>query len=180
MKTNNRKIALLRGINVGGKNVIKMVELRSSLEKAGLKDVGTYIQSGNICFECSKSCSALKKLVHKSIKTDFGFDVPVLVREQQFFDKVIAKSPFCAKGKPKFDVKALCVTLLEKKPPAKNVKALAELDFSDAYVIAGDVVYLHLPNGYSKTKLTNGFLEKKLGVAATTRNWKTFCKLAEM
>ena len=70
--------------------------------------------------------------------------------------------------------------MLEKKPAAKNVKALAELEFEDQYELDGDVVYLRMTTGYSKTKLTNGFFEKKLGVAATTRNWKTVCKLAEM
>lgn len=180
MASKKRKIALLRGINVGGKNVIRMAELRSSLENAGLADVSTLIQSGNICFESLKGCASLQKLINDAIQSDFGFDVPVLVREQAIVKDVIAKSPFCVKGKPKFDIKHLHVTLLGKKPLAKNVKALAEFDFDDDYAIAGDVVYLNLPSGYSKTKLTNGFLEKKLGVPATTRNWKTFCRVAEM
>ena len=160
--------------------MIKMAELRSSLENAGLADVSTLIQSGNICFESLKSCSRMQKLIHETIFDDFGFDVPVVVREQSTIREVVAKSPFCDKGEPKFDIKQLHVTLLGKKPVAKNVKALAGIDFDDDYRIAGDVVYLNLPSGYSKTKLTNGFLEKKLDVPATTRNWKTFCKVAEM
>jgi uncharacterized protein (DUF1697 family) len=180
MASKKRKIALLRGINVGGKNVIRMAELRSSLEDAGLSDVSTLIQSGNICFESSRACKGLEKLIHDTIQQDFGFEVPVLVREQSAIQAVIAKSPFCVKGQPKFDIKHLHVTLLGKEPLAKSIKAFAELDFDDEYVIAGDVVYLNLPSGYSKTKLTNGFLEKKLNVPATTRNWKTFCKVAEM
>ena len=180
MAGNKRKIALLRGINVGGRNKVKMADLRDQFVEAGLADVSTYIQSGNICFESTRSCTSLTKLIHDTIESNFGHDVPVMVREQAFFAGLIVNNPFCSKGKPKSDIKELHATLLEKKPPAKNVKALAELEFEDEYRVAGDVVYLRIVTGYSKTKLTNAFFEKKLGVAATTRNWKTVCKLAEM
>jgi uncharacterized protein (DUF1697 family) len=176
----NQKIALLRGINVGSKNRMKMTALVECLEAAGLEDVRTYIQSGNICFSSARSCSKLETMIRDSIQDAFGFEVPVMVREQSFFSKLMAKSPFCHRGEPKFEITELAVTLLGKKPTAKAVKQLSELEIDDEYVIAGDVIYLRLPNGFSKTKLTNNFLEKKLAVAATTRNWKTVCKLVEM
>lgn len=180
MATTKKKIALLRGINVGGRNVIKMADLRSSLEKAGLTDVSTLIQSGNICFGSAKSRTRLQQLIHEAIQNDFGLEVPVMVRDQSSIQKVIARSPFCSDGVPDFDIKHLHVTLLGKKPLPRNVNAMSDLEFNDDYRISGDVVYLNLPSGYSKTKLTNTFLEKKLGVSATTRNWKTFCKVAQM
>ncbi len=177
---NIQKIALLRGVNVGGKNRMKMADLVESLAKAGLLEVRTYIQSGNIGFASRKNCSGLEKLIRDAISHSFGYDVPVMVREQSFFVELIANSPYCKSGKPKFDITQLCATILGQKPPSKAVQTLAELEFSDEYQVAGDVVYLRMLRGYSNTKLTNGFLEKKLGVAATSRNWKTICMLAEM
>ena len=174
------KIALLRGINVGVKNRIKMAELRDSLAGAGLENVRTYIQSGNIAFDSKMNSSKLEALIHDTIENDFGFDVPVLVREQKYFQDVMAKSPYCKAGKPKFDISELHVTLLSKKPSAKAVRELAEHKFTDQYEIVGDVVYLRLLGAYHKTKLNNNFLEKKLGISATSRNWKTVCKLVEM
>lgn len=174
------KIALLRGINVGGKNRMKMAELRSCLSNAGHENVRTHIQSGNIALDSKLSCSKLESLIHDSIKEAFGYDVPVLVREQQYFQKVVAKSPYCDAGDPKFDVAQLHVSLLGKKPAAKAVRELAGLEFTDHYKIVGDVVYLRLFGAYHKTKLNNNFLEKKLGVTATSRNWKTIRKLVEM
>lgn len=174
------KIALLRGVNVGSKNRLKMAELCSSLSNVGLENVCTYIQSGNVAFESKLSCLKLEALIHDAITEDFGYDVPVLVREQKYFQQVVMQSPYCKAGKPRFDVVQLHVTLLGKKPTAKAVRELAELKFTDHYEIVGDVVYLRLFGAYHKTKLNNNFLEKKFGVAATSRNWKTICKLVEM
>ena len=171
------QIALLRGINVGKKNRIKMADLSESLAKVGLENVRTYIQSGNIALESKLSRAKLEDLIAGAIADDFDCDVPVLVREKKYFQRVLQENPFC---KSKFDIAQLHVTLLSKKPSAKAVGELADLEFADPYEIAGDVVYLRLVSGYSKTKLTNGFLEQKLGVAATSRNWETICKLVEM
>jgi uncharacterized protein (DUF1697 family) len=176
----NSKIALLRGINVGGKNKLKMADLKDSLAVAGLNDVRTYIQSGNICFDSKLPRKKLEALIMDTIAADFGYSVSVMVRDQKFFQNLIKSSPYCKSGKPKVDIAELHVTLLAKKPLASAVATMAELDFADQYEVVNDVVFLRITSGYSKTKLTNGFLEKKLGVAATSRNWKTVCKLVEM
>ncbi|QEG22626.1 DUF1697 domain-containing protein [Mariniblastus fucicola] len=181
--TRNRmtqQIALLRGINVGGKNKVKMADLRDVLSDAGLDDVRTYIQSGSVCFGSRKSRSSLESLIRSCIKDSFGCDVPVMVRPQSFFEDLIAESPYCKSGKPKFDVAELGAVILAKKPTAAKVKSLAEQEFSDEYQILRDVVYFRVHNGFRNTKLNNVLFEKKLGVAATARNWKTICKLVEM
>lgn len=175
----SQKIALLRGINVGGKNKLKMADLRDSLTAAGLADVRTYIQSGNICFRSNETPAKLEALIQRTILQDFGFDVPTLVRPQSFLKKLIDSSPYCENGVPSHDVKELHATILAKKPTTKSVAALKELS-TDDFEIIGNVIYLRCPNGYSKTKLTNGFIERKLGSQATTRNWKTICTIAEM
>jgi len=174
------KIALLRGINVGGKNRIKMADLRTTLSKAGLANVRTYIQSGNVAFESTLDCEPLEGLVRDAIKSDFGCVVPVLVRDQKYFAKVVSQCPFCPTDGSEFESKQLHVTFLGETPTAQAVRSLGGLEFEDEFRVVGDVVYLRLICGYSKTKLTNGFLEKKLIVAATSRNWKTLTKLVEM
>ena len=177
----NRKIALLRGINVGGKNKVKMQDLVYCLSDAGLDNVRTYIQSGNIAFDSRAKCGELETRVHQSLQESFGFDVSVMVRTDKAWGKLVAENPFCDSGVPTCDVKELHVTLLGKKPTKKAIDSLSDIKLDgDQYEVIGDRVYLRIVNGYSKTKLTNGLLEKRLGVAATSRNWKTVCKIAEL
>ena len=169
-------IGLLRGINVSGKNVIKMANLREWLESSGLKNVETYIQSGNLIFDSNKKPEALEKLIFKTINKQTGFEVPVLVRDLPFLQKAIAGSPF-AKEK----IESLATMVLSAVPERSLVNALKAMDFGDdQFAIKKDVVSLFIPNGFGKTKLTNVFFEKKLDVSATTRNWKTMAKLIEM
>ena len=172
------KIALLRGINVSGKNIIKMADLREILESGGLKNVRTYIQSGNIVFESGLKFNNLEKRISNAIKDTYSFDVPVMVRDRLFFENMVAANPF-----KKNDPKQIAAAILSKAPTASSVKALNELKLKfspDEFHIAKDIVYLCCPNGFGRTKLTNTFLEKKLGVSATTRNWRTIARLIEM
>lgn len=153
-----------------------MADLREMLESAGLKNVTTYIQSGNLVFDSAKKSDQLEALVCKTIEKEYGYQVPTMVRSVTFFNKLYANNPF--EGK---DIKTLCATILSDKPKKSLVTAIAEFKSgNDEFVVNKDVVYLYIPDGYSKTKLTNGFLEKKLEVKATTRNWKTVGTLVEM
>lgn len=175
-----RYIALLRGINVGGQKKIKMLDLRAMCGQMGLQEVQTYIQSGNIIFESSEEHTAvLEKDLKKQIQTTFGFDVPVMVLTQTYLQEVAENNPFLQKN-PELDTKLLHVTFLSEKPDEDLVKALTEKDYgTDEFEVIGSRVYLYFPNGYGRTKLTNNIFEKKLQVAATTRNWRTIGKLQE-
>lgn len=158
-----------------------MQALASCLQAAGLKEICTYIQSGNIAFDSSASCRKLEGLIWRSLHEKFGFDVSVMVRDKAFWSQLIEENPFCESGDPTCDINELHVTLLGKKPAKEPIRSLAEIQLSgDELHLIGDRVYLRIVNGYSKTKLTNGAIEKKLGVAATSRNWKTICKLADL
>lgn len=174
------KVALLRGVNVGSKNRLRMADLTECLAGAGLNDVRTYIQSGNICFTSRKTCTRLEALIHDSILNEFGFDVPVVVRERDYFIRLVEANPYLDSELPDIDVKQLYVILLQQEPSAAALESLPVLEASDQYQIIGDVVYLRIQGRFSDTKLTIAFFEKKLGVAATARNWKTICKIAEM
>jgi len=173
-------ISLLRGINVSGKNIIKMDVLKSLFENIGAQNVKTYIQSGNVVFEHLEADSKiLAKKIAGQIYFDFGMEIPVLVLSKQKLEQVVTNNPF-TKDKTK-DPTFFHVTFLDDKPIAgdketilANKSAVEEIVFSD------EAVYLYCPEGYGRTKLNNNFLENKLKVQATTRNWKTTITLLEM
>jgi uncharacterized protein (DUF1697 family) len=175
-----RYVALLRGINVSGQKKIKMLDLRAMCGQMGLQEVQTYIQSGNIIFESSEEdTTVLEKDLKEQIQATFGFDVPVMVLTQTYLQEVAENNPFLEKN-PELDTKLLHVTFLAKQPAEDLVKALAEKEYgTDEFEVIGSRVYLYFPNGYGRTKLTNNIFEKKLQVAATTRNWRTIGKLQE-
>lgn len=173
-------IALLRGINVGGQKKIKMADLRAMCEKIGLQEVQTYIQSGNVIFKNSEeNTSVLEKDLQNQIKTTFGFEVPVMVMTQAYLQEVAENNPFLKLNKD-LDTKLLHVTFLAEQPAENLIKVLAEKDYgTDEFEVIENRVYLYFPNGYGRTKLTNTVFEKKLQVAATTRNWRTTKKLLD-
>jgi len=173
-------IALLRGINVSGKNLIKMAPLAEVLTRAGLLNVRTYIQSGNIVFESDTiEDEDHGLLIAESIRKEFGFSVPVRVLKQSELKRIRDENPFIRfHGLP--DDK-LHLTLLSGIPdPALVLKIAEAVYLPDAYIILEKAIYLHCPDGYGRTKLTNTFFENKFKVTATTRNWATIVKLCSM
>ncbi len=168
-------ISMLRGINVGGNKKIKMSDLAALYESLGFKDVETYIQSGNVVFSSrERSPSALSKAIRNKIKESFGFDVVVVVRTGDEMEKVLENNPFKEK-----DAGKLHVTFLSDPPAAKPLDVFdAVKDKSEEYSFSGKEIYLFLPYGYGRTKLSNNFFENKLKVSATTRNWRTVKVLA--
>jgi uncharacterized protein (DUF1697 family) len=176
----NRKryVALLRGINLGGHNKVSMSDLRALFASLGAEDVETYVQSGNVIFESTEGPGKLTDALEKRIRRDLGLSVTVLVRTRPQLAKVHAGNPFAKSGK---ESTKLHVTFLAEKPDLALVPELdPERAEPDEFEVVGQEVYLHCPNGYGRSKLTNAYFEKKLGVAATTRNWKTVTKLAEL
>jgi len=174
-------ISILRGINVGGHKKIKMADLKALYVALNFKAVETYIQSGNVIFESSSSdVSTLKSTIEIAISEEFGFDVPVLIRSVQDWKQVMDNCPFLPVDL-NVDGTNVLVTFLSEPPETERilvVKALVKPP--EELHILGREVYLHCPNGYGNTKLSNPLLERKLAVEATTRNWKSVVKLAEM
>ncbi|HSZ25946.1 MAG TPA: DUF1697 domain-containing protein [Cytophagaceae bacterium] len=173
-------IAILRGINVSGHNLIKMDALRSLCKELGFRNAKTYIQSGNIVFQYKKiSCDSLEKKIEQAIFTSFSFKVPVLVKEAVELTSVLQHNPFVNVRME--DETKLHVTFLSKEPDKGLVDKIKEGSYAaDECIFSGRNVYLFCPNGYGNTKLHNGFFESKLKVTATTRNWKTLNELAMM
>lgn len=172
-------IALLRGINVGGSNKIKMGDLTRLFESLGYRNVRTYIQSGNVVFESGDETSDASTKLEKSIKEEFGFEVGVIIRESLEFGSILKNNPLLKK--PGLDKEYLHVTLLRDLPQKEKILNFEiSKDDNEKYEIGGREIFLYCPNGYGKSKLQNNTFEKKLGTKATTRNWKTMQKLLEM
>lgn len=177
-------ISILRGINVSGHKTIKMEALRKMYEGLGLKNVRTYVQSGNVIFQDeNREQEDLEKQIAKKIFSEFGFDVPVMVKKSDELETVLKNNPYVQKRNE--DIKLLHVTFLSREPEKGNtgkiIDSLEKAQFApDEFIISGSTVYLFCPNGYGRTKLTNTFFENKLKVVATTRNWKTVNKIFQM
>ncbi len=170
-------VALLRGINVGGKNLLPMKALAEIFAAAGCTEVKTYIQSGNVVFRCGTK-KDVAKAVRAAIAAQFGIEVPVVVRSASEIKRVIAANPFVRTG---IDAAWLHVMFLEREPSAAQVAGLdAARSLPDEFVVIGNEVYLHLPHGAAKTKLTNAYFDSKLKTVGTQRNWRTVTTLAEM
>ena len=174
-------ISILRGINVGGNRKILMRDLKSLFERLDFSKVETYIQSGNVIFESDKNGSNadLEKSIQQSILETFGFDVPVIVRSAEEWFESIDNNPFWKEKDA--DIDRLHLTFLKDLPVAEKLEKVKTMEFlPDKFEIIGKDVFVFCSEGYSDSKLTNQFLESKLGVQATTRNWKTVMKLNEM
>lgn len=174
----NRKIAILRGINVGGKRKVLMTDLKSLCEKLDWISVQTYIQSGNVIFQSTEHSSVLENALEKAITEQYGFDVPVIVIHAEELQVAIQKNPFYNIST---DISQLHLTFLKEKPTNENLKQAIAYNYEpDSFVIDEKAVYIYCNGKYHKSKLTNNFFEKKLKVGATTRNWKTILKLSEI
>ncbi|MFY4774291.1 DUF1697 domain-containing protein [Metabacillus sp. RGM 3146] len=175
-------IALLRGINVGGKNKIKMAELRKIVEEAGLSSVQTYIQSGNVLFESTDNEQSVREKMQQAIEAAFGFSVTVILRTAEEIQNTLASCPFSEKeileAEAASAAESLYLAFLLEEPSEEKVDLLTKIKSEDQYRIEGREIYLLFQNSIRNSKLAASL--KKLNVPATVRNWKTVTKLAGM
>lgn len=173
-------VLLLRGINVGGHRKIKMPEFKTELEKLELREVKTYIQSGNMVFKYEKVAEtiladSIEEMIHKK----YGFEVSALVLTAEHFTDIFNNNPYLPEKES--EIEKLYCTLLYEIPEMSKLKILEAVETSgDEFVPKGKCLYFYYVNGYGKSKINNPVVESKLKVKATTRNWKTVTKLMEM
>lgn len=174
------RIALLRSVNVLGKNMIKMPDLALAFEKSGFKNVRTYIQSGNILFETGEeSADLLSAKIRELISKKFGLTIQAVVLAPEDLADIIARNPFVKK--PGIDLTKQHVTFLDRDIDTGKAEKLLSYQYPpDEIIIGNRAVYVHCPDGYGRTKYHNNFIEKKLAANATSRNWNTCLKLLEM
>jgi len=174
-------ISLLRGINVSGSKMIKMDQLKKLYHELQFTGIQTYIQSGNVIFKTGiKDIKSLENQISEAIKTQFGFEVPVLVLPKEKLLEILNNNPFL-KNDSDMSVSGLYVTLLQEAPSDEATEKIMALDFSpEKIVLQNQVLFLFLPKGYGNTKLNNNFFESRLKTSATTRNWKTLMAIASL
>jgi len=174
-------IVLLRGINVGKGRKVPMTDLKKLCEALGLKNVKTYIQSGNVVFELGRpeAILMLEMRLQQAFSETFGFDIPVIVRTDEEWAESIAQNPFLKEEN--LDIELLHLTFLKELPKPELLEKIKGYQYlPDRYEIIGRNVFIFCAAGYGTSKLVNSFFESKLKVPATTRNWKTVLKLHEM
>jgi uncharacterized protein (DUF1697 family) len=173
-------VAMLRGINVGGRKIVRMEKLRARFEALGFGRVRTYVQSGNVVFEAAKASSSnLSEIIGGRISNAFGFPIPVVLRTSDEIEKIVRDNPFLSETG--VDPSKLHITFLSALPAKDATVRLDGLNsLPDRFHVKAREIYLYCPNGYGRTKLSNTALEKQLSVGATTRNWRTVTTLARM
>lgn len=172
-------LALLRGINVGGRNIVPMKELRAVMEAGGLQNVATYVQSGNLLFDSDQTDAvALAGRLQRLINERFDTTTPVVIRTAGEMARVVASNPFLD-DEPEF--KWLHAIFLDAAPDASAINQLDPgRSPGDRFAVAGREIFVHFPNGSGRSKLTINYFERILGVTATGRNWNTVNKLHAM
>ncbi len=175
----NVHVALLRGINLAGKNRLPMKDLAAMFTDAGCGSVVTYIQSGNVVFVASAALARrIPTIIEKAISDSFGYQVPMVIRTRGELLQIARANPFLRAGA---EPGTLHVAFLAGSPAAAKVKALdPDRSPPDAFAVRGREIYLHCPNGFGRSKLTNAYFDSKLGTTSTVRNWKTVETLVEL
>jgi uncharacterized protein (DUF1697 family) len=173
-------IALLRGINVSGQKKIKMAEFRIHLEEAGLTNVKTYIQSGNIVFDSAFVTEEENaQIIEQCIERVYQFKVPVVVFSNGYLTNILKHNPYVkddSKGPSK-----IFFCFLYTKPSSENITKLLSYSYEGEELSLTDkMAYLYFSNGAGKAKMHNNFIENKLKVVASSRNLNTVIKLIEM
>ncbi|WDL98619.1 DUF1697 domain-containing protein [Alicyclobacillus sp. ALC3] len=170
-------LALLRGINVGGHGKIRMADLRDVLAAQGLDAVQTYIQSGNVLFQSAGRPNLLEAQMEEWLAAAFGVRTAALIRSREDWATILASCPYDADAVR--DGESLQVALLRQVPSAEAIGTWSQIDSAgDEFAIIGRTVYMHLRQSIVDSKRAQGL--NKLGTVATTRNWNTMKKLAEL
>ncbi len=174
-----RYVALLRGINVGGNNMIKMETLRSTFESLGFENVKSYINSGNLAFDSAKTDDGkLAKTIHDAIQSEFGFDISVMVRPISEVQEIVEWNPFDGQFESHKDVHIFFLN--DKLTDEQEALLLEQGSENEMFAIFGRHVACLLKIHITDSAIGKGFIDKKLKIAATARNWRTVKMLSEM
>lgn len=172
----NKYAIFLRGVTPTGKNRVPMAELRAALSNSGLLDVQTYIQSGNVIAKSALDQLSVQSLVHEVIAREIGADIAVIARTHGQLKRVMEGNPF-----PSSAASRTYFSLLAVSPATHLAEDLSQIDFSpDSVKVVNDAIYTLYATKHSDSKFNNNFFERKLKVAATTRNFNTMSRCVEL
>lgn len=171
-------VSMLRAVNVGGHGKLKMDELAAAYRALGLADARTLLQSGNVVFSSRlNDRSALAIRIKQELERRFDLQIEILIRTLDEVRKIVERGPVLS---PRADKSKLLVMFLSGVPDARGAATiLKEHKGSEMIEIRGPEIYLYYPDGVGRSKLSGAFLENRLNVAGTARNWNTLVKLVE-
>jgi uncharacterized protein (DUF1697 family) len=175
----SRVLALLRGVNLAGRSMLSMAELKSQLDASGLPDVRTHLNSGNLLvLPGSTDPPELARLIQEVIRDHFDLDITVIIRTREELEDVVARNPLLEQGVTGTQLHGI---FLAETPDERRV---ADLDPDrsppDRFVVSGKEIYVHYPRGSGRSKLNLDYFERTLDVTGTARNWNTVTRLLEM
>ncbi|MDA3627675.1 DUF1697 domain-containing protein [Saccharopolyspora sp. WRP15-2] len=172
-------VALLRAVNLGSRGSLAMADLRTAISDLGGRDVTTYLRSGNVVFTTAEhDPRVVEQQVRAHLATDLGLDTAVLVRTAAEITAVAESHPFAGQQD---DLAKLHVAFLAAEPDAERVAALdVPAGAPEQVLLRGRELYLHYPAGAGRSKVTAAYLQRRLGVELTARNWRTVTALAEL
>ena len=175
----NTYIVFLRGINVSGKNIIKMADLRQALISSGYQNVKTYIQSGNLIFSSIKKETDIKDHLHSLLKNQFNAVSEIFIYTINLIKNIVGTNDFLKIIN--VDYKRIMVTFLLSKADQSQIEELRKVNYDNEAIHIYDYFIIgYFPKGYGKAKLNNNYIEKQLKTKATTRNWNTILKMIEL
>jgi uncharacterized protein (DUF1697 family) len=172
-----RNVIFLRGINVGRNGRFAMADFKRLLESTGATDVKTYLNSGNAVFTSAKAPASTKRALEQAIANEFGTPIPCIVRTAAALNEVVDGDPFAGVAN---DGSKYVVVFLSGDPDPEAMKDLAAhaADYApEQFVHRGQHVYVWCPDGLRDAKLPLVLSKKRIGVAATARNWNTVTKM---
>jgi uncharacterized protein (DUF1697 family) len=174
-----KRIALLRGINVGGRNTVPMAALREMCAGLGWRDVATFIQCGNVVFEAEATDAALEAALEEALAERFDLQTAVIVRSAAEWLKTIAANPFAAEAEA--DPSRVLVGISKALPAKAAAEALqAKAAAGERVERTGGALWFHYPNGAGRSKITPAMIDRAAGSPVTARNWRTMLGLAEL
>jgi uncharacterized protein (DUF1697 family) len=169
-------ILLLRGVNVGGKQTIRMAELCALMDECGCQYPKSLLQSGNVVFRTAEAASSLEPMLEQAILRRLGLQVECFVRNLPEWEAIVARNPFPLAARETPD--HLLLTVLRGMPEDGAVEALrAAITGRESVQADGANLYLTYPDGIGRSRLTNAWIERRLGVTGTARNWNTVLKI---
>lgn len=172
-----RYAAFLRGINLGSHRKVPMADLREALAGAGLSNPASYIRSGNVVFDTDLDKEATGRLVASTIAERYGFEVPVIVLDQEELTDIVDANPYAEEAAA--DPTKVHLTLLDPEPPASTWDPVDPVPPED-FQVQGGAVYVHLPNGMGRSQLAEQLARVVADVTATTRNWRTVLAMVDL
>ena len=170
-------IVFLRGVMPSGKNRVPMAELRRILIEDGFENVRTWIQSGNVVLKTELSPDKLAIRIHELIKTKIGAELGIIIKSREELVSVLDENPF----REGYDISRVFFSLHNDFPDDELMQKLVSIDFSpEKLILTPQTAYMFIPGTYGRGKLSNNFLEKKLKITATMRNFNTISKMIEL